>query len=132
MIVYGEETARWVMSAIGSYTEGMTAIGWSVEGELVAGISFENWNGRNMFGHQRIDKSPPRSFWFAVADYIFNFVKVNRFTATVESTNLKAIKLNEHIGFITEATLRGAGKTDDLIIMTLWKDNCRMLSWGRK
>lgn len=132
MIVQGELVARWVMSAIGSYTENMTAIGWQTDGRLIAGVAFENFNGNNMFGHQRIDKSPPRSFWIAVSDYIFNFCKVKRFTATVECDNEKAIELNKHIGFEIEATLKDAGRNGDLIIMVLWPDKCRPLHWKRR
>lgn len=131
MIVTGEYVARWVMSKIGAFTEGMTAVGWEVDGELVAGTAFENFNGNNMFGHQRIDQPVPRHYWFCVANYIFNQCGCKRFTATVEADNLKAIKLNKHIGFVIEATLKDAGRNGDLIIMTLWPDNCRMLNWSK-
>ena len=43
------------MSKVGAFTEGMTALGWEVDGVIVAGTAFENYNGNNMFGHQRID-----------------------------------------------------------------------------
>ena len=120
------------MSKIGSYTENMTGVGWEVNGELVAGTAFENFNSNNMFGHQRIDSSPPRFYWFALAHYIFIQCKVKRFTATVEANNAKAIRLNKHIGFVIEATLKDAGREGDLLVMTLWKENCRMLDWGSK
>lgn len=129
MIVQGESVARWVMQTIGSYTEGMAGIGWQIDGEIVAGIAYENYNHNNLFGHQRIDKNPPKSFWIANARYIFNDLGCKRFTATVESTNLKAIKLNHHIGFETEAILKDAGRTGDLVVMVLWKNNCRFLGW---
>ena len=125
----GEVVARWVMATIGSYTEGMTAIGWQVDGKLIAGIAYENFNGNNLFGHQRIDKSPSRAFWKANAHYIFNTCGCKRFTATVEADNTKAIKLNHHIGFETEAVLKDAGRTSDLLVMVLWAKNCRMLEW---
>lgn len=120
------------MEKVGSYTEGMVGVGWVIDGEIRAGIAFENYNGNNMFGHQRIDANPTREFWVAVADYIFNFCQCKRFTATVEADNAKAIKLNIHIGFEIEATLKDAGRIGDLLIMTLWRDNCRMLDWGKK
>lgn len=131
MVVIGEHVARWTMEKIGSFTEGMKAIGWEKDGVLIAGTSFENWNGSNMFGHQRIDAPPPREYWFQVANYIFNQIGVKRFTATVEADNLKAIKLNKHIGFVVEATLKDAGRNGDLLIMTLWPENCRMLNWNK-
>lgn len=132
MLVQGEYIARWVMEKVGSYTEGMTALGWEIDGVIVAGTAFENWNGNNMFGHQRIDLPPPKGYWITVIDYIFNQVKVKRFTATVEADNHKAISLNHKIGFVIETTLKDAGRNGDLHIMTLWPENCKMLNWSKK
>ena len=132
MLVHGEYVARWVMEKVGSYTEGMTALGWEIDGVIVAGTAFENWNGNNMFGHQRIDSPPPKGYWLTVVDYIFNQVKVKRFTATVEADNQKAISLNHKIGFVIETTLKDAGRNGDLLIMTLWPENCKMLNWSKK
>ena len=132
MLVQGEYVARWVMEKVGSYTEGMTALGWEINGVIVAGTAFENWNGNNMFGHQRIDSPPPKGYWITVVDYIFNQVKVKRFTATVEADNYKAISLNHKIGFVIETTLKDAGRNGDLHIMTLWPENCKMLNWSKK
>jgi RimJ/RimL family protein N-acetyltransferase len=132
MLVQGEYVARWVMEKVGSYTEGMTALGWEIDGVIVAGTAFENWNGNNMFGHQRIDSPPPKGYWLTVVDYIFNQIKVKRFTATVEADNHKAISLNHKIGFVIETTLKDAGRNGDLHIMTLWPENCKMLNWSKK
>jgi RimJ/RimL family protein N-acetyltransferase len=132
MLVQGEYVARWVMEKVGSYTEGMTALGWELNGVIIAGTAFENWNGNNMFGHQRIDSPPPKGYWLTVVDYIFNQVKVKRFTATVEANNHKAISLNHKIGFVIETTLKDAGRNGDLHIMTLWPENCKMLNWSKK
>lgn len=132
MIVVGEYVARWVMEKVGSYTDGMTAIGWERDGIIVAGCAFENFNHNNCFGHQRIDSPAPREYWFALADYLFRQCKLKRFTATVEADNEKAIKLNKRIGFEVEATLKQAGKNGDLLVMVLWADKCRMRNWGKK
>lgn len=131
MIVSGEYVARWVMNGVGKYTEGMTAIGWEKDGVLIAGTAFENFNGNNIFGHQRIIKTPPRSYWAEVAYYIFEYCGVKRLTACVECDNIRAIRLNEHIGFEVETTLKHAGRNGDLLVMTLWPDKCKPLHWKR-
>lgn len=124
----------WVMQGIehGNYVEGMTAIGEIKKGKLIAGIAFEMQNKNNFWGHMRIDSSPSRSFWAITADFIFNQAGCKRFTATVEADNTKAIQLNKHIGFEIEATLKDCGNNGDLLIMTLWRDNCRFLKWVKK
>jgi len=131
VIVSGEHVARWVMDGVGRYTEGMVGIGWEVDGELVSGVAFENYNGSNMFGHQRRTKPPPKSYWAEVAWYIFVFCGVKRLTAIVECDNIRAIKLNKHIGFETEITLSDAGRHGDLLVMVLRADKCKPLKWKR-
>ena len=116
---------------MGTCTPNMKGLGWEKDGQLVAGTAFEPFNANNMFGHQRIDKAPPKEYWFCVANYIFNQCKVKRLTATVEADNHRAIKLNKHIGFVIEATLKDAGRNGDLLIMTLWADNCKPLNWSK-
>jgi hypothetical protein len=40
-------------------------------------------------------------------------------------------QLNNKIGFVIETTLKDAGRNGDLLIMTLWPENCKMLNWNR-
>jgi len=131
MIYSHPDIAKWVMSGIdgGRYVEGMQGIGDIKDDELIAGVAFETQNKNCMWGHQYITKPPSRQFWITVADYIFNQCGCKKFSAIVEVQNEKAIRLNEHIGFVVEATLKDTGENGDVHIMTLWRDNCRFLKW---
>lgn len=131
MVVIHEDIAKWVMNGIpdAKWVEGMKAIGDVKDGELIAGVAFEYQNNNAMWGHQYITKPPCKAFWINVADYIFNQCNCKRFSAFVEVQNEKAIRLNKHIGFVVEATLKDAGNKGDLLVMTLWKDNCKILRW---
>lgn len=132
MVVIDPEVAKWVMESVGNYSPSMTAIGDIQDGKVVAGIAFERMNKNCIWGHQRIDKPPTRMFWRNAADYIFNYCGCKKFCATVEASNEKAIKLNLHLGFVIEATLKDSGEYGDLLVMTLWRENCGILSWGKK
>ena len=132
MIVFYKEISNWVMDSIGKSNDNMTAIGEVRDGMIIAGVAFESYNGSNMIGHQRIISPPSRKFWINVADYIFNQAGCKRFTAMVHANNEKAIKLNLHIGFVIEATLKDAGPNCDLLVMTLWRENCKILKWIKK
>jgi RimJ/RimL family protein N-acetyltransferase len=134
MIVIHPDVALWVMDGIegGRYIEGMTSIGDVKDGKLIAGVAFESQNTKTMWGHQRIDSAPSKSFWINVADFIYNQSGCVRFSAFVDANNEKAIKLNKHIGFVVEATLHDAGDNGDVLIMTLFKENCRFLKWIKK
>lgn len=134
MVLIHEDIALWVMDGIegGRWLQGMTAIGDVKDGKLIAGVAFESQNKNNLWGHMRCDGAPSRNFWINVADFIFNQTGCQRFSATVEAQNTKAIKLNLKIGFVIEATLTNAGEHGDIHIMTLWKDSCKMLNWKAK
>ena len=131
MVFIHPDVAIWVMSGIegGRWMPEMTAIGDIRDGKLIAGVAFESQNKNNLWGHMRCDAPPSKSFWINVADFIFNQAQCKRFTAIVEAQNEKAIKLNLKIGFVIEATLKNAGNNGDIHIMTLFKENCRMLNW---
>jgi RimJ/RimL family protein N-acetyltransferase len=134
MIVIHPDVAKWVMAGIkgGRYVEGMQAIGYVKDNELVAGVAFESQNRNCMWGHQRITKPPSKMFWITVVDYIFNQCGCKKFSAIVEVQNEKAIKLNKHIGFKIEATLVDSGENGDLHIMSMWRDDCRILKWMKE
>lgn len=131
MLVIGPGVAQWVYERVGGaicdHTQG---IGWQRDGELIAGVAYEGFNGSNVFVHQRVDAAPPRRFWWAVTDYPFNQLGCGRITGIVETWNEKALRLNTHIGFRVEATLEKAGRNNsDLVVMVLWKEDCRFLRW---
>ena len=132
MVVIDKSIAMWVMDGIGRWSPEMTAIGDIKDDKLIAGIAFESQTKNTLWGHQRIDSPPSKQFWINAADFIFNQAGCIRFSATVDASNEKAIRLNKHIGFVVEATLRDAGNNGDVLIMTLFKENCRFLKWVRK
>jgi len=129
MVVIDRDIAIWVMAKVGRYLPEMTAIGDVKDGKLIAGIAFETQTKTTLWGHQKIDSPPCKQFWINVADFIFNQAGCKRFSAMVEANNEKAIRLNKHIGFVVEATLEDAGDNGDVLIMTLWKEDCKFLRW---
>ena len=66
--------------------------------------------------------------WFNVLfGYAFNQLKVKKIMGVVDSTNIKALQFDAHIGFVEEATIKDAGKHGDLIILTMTRQQCRFL-----
>ena len=107
-----------------------TAIGLERHGEVIAGVVYENFTGPNIFAH--IAGVPgrrwmTREFLYAIFRYPFVQLGVNRITAPVEASNTDALKLNRNFGFTNEAILRGAMLSGDLILMVMWKQNCRFI-----
>lgn len=102
------------------------AMGAEVKGELVGGIVFNNFNLSNATCHIAVSK--PNRLFLEMLDhayvYAFGQCKLKRLTGLVASDNLKALKLDKHIGFIEEGVMRQAGNQgQDIITLVMWPDN---------
>jgi hypothetical protein len=132
MVLIDPDIAIWVMQNQGNWLPHMKAIGDVKDGKIIAGVAFDMQTKQCLWGHMRCDSPPCKAFYINLADYIFNQQNCKKFSALVEATNNKAIRLNKHMGFVIEATLKDAGDDCDLHIMTLWKENCIFLDWMKK
>lgn len=133
MIVQGPAVTEWVREKTGPGLGGSgEAIGWLKDGLLTAGVAFDYYTGPNIMAHFRIDAPPPKGYWAAVAEYIFEDLGCERTTGFTEECDQEALRLSEHIGFVEEARLKGAARDGgDIIISVLWKDACKMLGWRK-
>jgi RimJ/RimL family protein N-acetyltransferase len=125
--VYDFVTRFMPMQPVG----GMKGIGLEKDGELVAGVLYEGFNGRNVWMH--VAAEPGRKW--AVPEFIryafhypFNELGVERVSGYVASGNKRAVKLDEHLGFQREAVLEGAAEDgSDVWIYVMRRHNCRFL-----
>jgi RimJ/RimL family protein N-acetyltransferase len=121
----------WVAERTGgTWFEGRgTAIGkLNEEGDLVAGVLYEDWNGVNINEHIAAEGNwASKKFLWVMFHYPFCQLKVKRITAPVCSTNEKVIKLVEHMGFTLECRLSQATPRGDLLIYRMFKEECRYI-----
>lgn len=112
-----------------NFTE-FSAIGLEEDGKLIAGVVFTDYNGVSVSMH--VAAEPGRRWmtreylWFCFY-YPFEQMRVKRITGVVEEGNLDAQRFDEHLGFQLEAKLKDAGKTGDLFIYRMFKEDCRFL-----
>lgn len=110
-------------------TEGAQAIGWEVDGVIVAGVVYDGFNGNNVFMHvAAIDGASwlTRKYLKACFLYPFEQLKVSRITGFVEASNFAARKFDEHLGFTKEAVLKGAASDGgDVILYVMRREGCR-------
>lgn len=110
---------------------GMKGIGLEKDGELVAGVLYESFNGHNVWMH--VAAAPgrlwaTRKFLETCADYPFNQLGCSRVSGYVEASNAASRALCEHLGFTQEATLKGAASDGgDVILYAMWRKDCRYL-----
>ena len=112
--------------------EDMIAMGLTHDGELVAGVLFEGYNGKNLWMHVAAESGKRwlnRDYLLAVFAYAFLICGVERVSGYVDASNLEARRFNEHLGFREEARLTGAAADGgDVVLYVLWKRDCRFIA----
>jgi RimJ/RimL family protein N-acetyltransferase len=128
----------WVSRHVGKLWFGSPhgrALGWyGDEGEIVAGVTFTNFDGANVWmdcaaepGTRWLDR---RGLW-AIFHYVFEQLGCVRCSVMIPENNDKSLKLVQQAGFKYEATLeRAAPEGKDMLIYRMFKEDCRWL--GRK
>jgi RimJ/RimL family protein N-acetyltransferase len=105
-----------------------TAIGRLKDGELVAGVLYEDYTKANIVCHiAGNDGWATRGFLGLIFNYPFEQLGVKRITAPVHSNNEKSILLMTRLGFTLEAVLAQAIPEGDLLIYRMFKSECRFL-----
>lgn len=135
-IVSGPVIGEWVMEQMdgGYHAERSNAIGLLRKNEIVAGVVYENWNGRSIVCHIACQGRLTSKWLAAIFDYPYNVCDVDKIIAPVASTNAKALKLVENMGFTEEARIKDASPNGDLVLMTMARETCRFLGdrYGQK
>lgn len=109
--------------------ENMTALGLERDGELIAGVIYEGFNGHNIWMHCAIPGRLTREFVNACFHYPFVQLGCKRVSGYVEASNIKARLFDEHLGFKPEARLRGAASDGgDVILYAMTKEGCRYVA----
>jgi len=129
IIVDTQRVGEWVCARTGGKLELSTsqAIGFETDGVLTAGVLYDMFNGRSICMHVAIEKPVTRNYTRTCFDYPFNQLKVNKVLGLVDSTNAAALRFDKHLGFVEEARIEGAGKTGDLVILTMTRQQCRWI-----
>ncbi len=122
---------RWVCARTGGTFDGLgTGIGIEEDGELIAGVLYDNYNGRSIQMHVASDGSKhwmTREFLRICFDYPFHQLKVNVIIGLVDSENLAARKFDEALGFKLEHSIPNAGRKGDLLLYSMTPAQCRFL-----
>ena len=126
MIRTGEQVARWVCKKLHAcYEEGAEGIGLERGGELVAGVCYENWNGRSIMCHIVIDGRMTPEYLAAIFHYPFIYLGVDKIIVPIVQGNDDSIKFVVKLGFTHENTLREAHPDGDILLCEMKRENCR-------
>lgn len=129
-----DRISQWVAEQYrGSWTPyRFSAIGLEIDGKLVAGTSYEGFNGQSIMLHVAILPGIylPRDYIFACFDYPFNQLGAKKLIGTVPASNEAALRFDLQLGFTPEATLKDVLPDGDLLLLTMTRDQCRWLKLG--
>lgn len=126
MIRTGHDVARWVIKRLkGSYQEGAEGIGLARDGRLVAGVCYENWNGRSIMCHIVVDGRMTPEYLYAIFHYPFEYLGLDKIYCPIVQTNSESIRLVKKMNFVCEATLTDAHPDGDICLFSLERQNCR-------
>lgn len=96
----------------------------------LAAVMYDSFNGASIVGHLVGSgrKWMTRDFLWFCFYYPFEQLGVNKIIGPVPSDNYEARRLDEHLGFTLEATLKDAAPKGDLLLYSMTKEQCRWLS----
>jgi RimJ/RimL family protein N-acetyltransferase len=131
-----EQLAEWTRARIpgvDSLGSEYQAIGLVDADRIWAAVVYTDYSGFNICMHVASEGKQwmTRGFLFAVFDYPFNQLRVDRVTAFVASRNKASRHFCERIGFQVEGRLREAHHGDDLIAYGMLKRECRWIEHGK-
>lgn len=135
-IVVDHAIGHWVCARTGgTYTpEDSVSIGRVEGNQIIGGVVFDHYNGASIAMHCAGEGSwINREFLRKAFGYPFDQLKVQKILGFVDSTNAAARRLDEHLGFVLEATIENATPKGDLLIYSMTREQCKFLGgrYGR-
>lgn len=128
-LTHGADVGHWVAAQTdGAYfSDKSQAIGLVRDGELVAGVIYENWNGKSITCHIAFLGRLSKAFLALSFRYAFVTCGASKIIAPVMSDNKAAMRLVQKMGFREEARIIDAAPRGDIVLLTMTSDNCRFL-----
>ena len=123
------QVGEWVAKRVrgGYWAERSQAIGLKRDGEIVAGVIYENWNHQSIVCHIAVEGRMTSAYLAAIFDYPFNVCQVQKIIVPVPSANGESVSLVQKMGFTEEARIKDAHPEGDIVFYVLARDACRYL-----
>lgn len=133
-LIYGEEhrLLPWAQERVGvQFRRDAYTIGLEKSGELAAVVVFDSFSEVDANIHIASDGTARwmnRALLSATFGYAFVQLGLRRLTGLVPADNERALKLDEHLGFVREGYHPHASKTGDIISLGLLRERCRFIA----
>jgi hypothetical protein len=106
------------------------AMGVEQDGEIVAGVVINNFNGANATCHIAIDRRTRLivDLFRFVCDYAFNQCRLKRLTGMVPTNEPHIIEFDKHLGFEEEFVMKDGAPGADMMVLVMRPERCRWLN----
>lgn len=113
----------------GQYREGTQTIGLEKDGELIAGVMYDYFNGSSIYMHVAAKGAHwlDRNYLWSCFAYPFNQLKAKVIIGLVGEKDTKARRFDEHLGFKLQAEIPDGHPDGKLLIYVLKAENCRWI-----
>jgi RimJ/RimL family protein N-acetyltransferase len=99
------------------------------DGELIGGGIYTNYTGRSICMHIAgfVSDWLNKDLLWVAFHYPFVQLKCQKIIAMVPATNYHALEFDKKLGFKEEAIIRDVYREGDMIVLSMYKDDCRFL-----
>lgn len=129
IVTQDEAVGQWVHERTGGcwIPDSGAIIGVYRDDAIVAGLTFTQWTGANIFLAVAVEdkRAVTREFVFFGFWYAFEQLQCRRITALVDESNSASVSAIEHLGFTREATLSDAAPDGDVIVYRMMREEGR-------
>lgn len=127
-IVTGKDTvAPWVAKKLFARFNADEAIGLESDGEMVAGVVYEDWNGASFVVHIVVQGVMTPKYLAAIFHYPFIHCGASKLIAPVAESNEESVKFVTKLGFRLEHRLLDAHPDGSLLLFTMTPEQCRFI-----
>ena len=105
-------------------------MGWITDNQVKVVVGFNSFVGKVCQMHVAMTKGyefSPRELLRATFEHAFDKLKVKKVIGIVDSTNLKAMRYDAHLGFVEEHRMPGMHDDGDLVVLGMTREQCRFL-----
>lgn len=101
--------------------------------QLLGGIIYTGFTGSSIAMHVAgfVPDWVNKEMLWAAFDYPFNQLKVKKVFGEVPADNMKALEFDRKLGFKEEARIKDVYPEGDLVVLAMYRDECRWLKMRR-
>ena len=124
-LIVGPWVAKQIFGAF--HPESSEAIGLERAGRIVAGVIYEQWNGRSIVCHIAVQGLMTPAYLAAIFHYPFVHLGAAKIIAPINEGNTKSVRFVDKLGFRLEARLLDASPDGSLLLYTMGWGDCRYI-----